>query len=390
MVLHVQPGLEQYIDILLDETGLCRDEIDNDTGFADLGIDRTLARAIIGKIGQVTHVCLPDDFFEDIQNVQNFMDHLEKITQNAQPSGQALEVKPVCNRHKPQIEESGMGLKKLEKQSSKIPSIIRLQGASAANSKNLFLMPDGSGSAMSYARIPRLGKDWTLYGLNSPHLGAGPREMSIPGLASLWTDKILDMQRHGPYILGGWSAGGYYITEVARLLLERGERVESLIIIDSPCRLRYGAPPVSLFEFLADKGLMGNLPKGAAKWLMDHFAATMAAVDKYHPAPVLGVRRVYIIEAKDGVLGSEKEAAGSSLDLSVPVTRMLLLRRGNDSVRGWNKQFPNAKLLWSRTSGNHFSLVHPPHVDNLGKLLQEAVNGDTDYLDDWSLCSGVD
>lgn len=245
-------------------------------------------------------------------------------------------------------------------------------------------MPDGSGSALSYARIPSLGKKWVLYGLNSPYLGAGPSQISIASLASLWVDEVMATQSEGPYVLGGWSAGGYYITEVARLLLERGERVESLIIIDSPCRLQYGAPPMHLFQFLADKNLMGNFPKGAPAWLMDHFASTMAAVEEYRPAPVLGVERVYIIEARDGVLNSEQEAAGSGLDLSVGVTRMLLLRRVTDSVSGWEKQFPRAQLRYSNTSGNHFTLIHPPYVEVLGSLLREVIDGDAHHLDHWS------
>ena len=386
MVLQVQPDLERYIDILLDEAGLCADGIENDTEFADLGIDHVLARAIIEKIGQTTHLCLPDDFFEHAPDVQSFIHQLEKLTKGGR-NGQAPKFKPVSNGERSKMEESGRASVKTEKQPSKIPLIMRLQTSSTGTSRNLFLMPDGSGSAMSYARIPKLGNDWTLYGLNSPHLGIGPSEISINGLASLWIDEIMQTQHQGPYILGGWSAGGYYITQVARLLLERGERVESLIIVDSPCRLEYGAPPVALFQFLADSGLMGNFPKGAAKWLMDHFAGTMAAVSKYQPAPVLGVRRVYIIEARDGVLRSEKEAVGSGLDLSVAVTKMLLLRGDTDSVRGWNKQFPNSKVLWSQTSGNHFSLVHPPHVDTLGRLLREVINGDADHLEHWSPCT---
>lgn len=387
MVLQVQPGLERYLNILSEEAGISCNDLDNDTEFADLGIDRILARAITEKIAQATPLRLPVDLFEHFPNVQSFVNHLEKLTQQVDQDRKAAEVTPVSNDHKSQIAESGMASEALKKLPSKLPLILQLKGNPTTTSKSVFLMPDGSGSAMSYARIPSLGKDWVLYGLNSPYLGAGPSQISIPGLASLWADKIMETQPQGPYVLGGWSAGGYYITEVARLLLERGERVESLIIIDSPCRLQYGAPPIELFQFLADKNFMGNFPKGAPTWLMDHFAGTMAAVKKYCPAPVTGVRRVYIIESRDGVLSSEQEAAGSGLDLSVEVTRMLLLRRGTDSVGGWDRQFPRAQLRWSRMSGNHFTLVHPPHVEMLGSLLREVIHGDADRLDNWSLWS---
>jgi thioesterase domain-containing protein len=387
MVLQIQPHLEQYLHILSDEVGISCDDLENDTEFSDLGIDRILAHAIIEKINQVTHTRLPDGLFECATNVQEFVDQLEKIIPqddrfgNKPPSG----ILNVSNGQKTHVEQSCRVRAEPEKLSSKTPLILRLQGSHTAGSKCVFFMPDGSGSAMSYARMAPLGKDWVLYGLNSPCLGTASTKITIPGLASLWTEKIMEMQRQGPYILGGWSAGGYYLTEVARLLLERGERVETLIIIDSPCRLEYGAPPTQLFQFLADKGLMGNFPKGAPEWLMKHFAGTMAAVSEYHPAPVARVQKIYIIEAEKGVLKSEKEAVGSGLDLSTGVTRMLLLRKRTDSLCGWDRQFPDAKVRWSTTSGSHFSLVHPPHVNALSNLVREVINGDADRVDHWSL-----
>lgn len=388
MVLQIQPGLEQYLNILSEEAGISCHDLENDTEFSDLGIDHILARAIIEKIAQVTRLCLPVDLFENCPDVKSFVDHLERITRQCDQDRKAVDfTTPLSNGHKSHLAESGPPPKALEKLPNKIPLVMRLQGNPMTSSRCIFLMPDGSGSALSYARIPSLGKNWVLYGLNSPYLGAGPSQISIASLASLWTDEVMATQSQGPYVLGGWSAGGYYITEVARLLLERGERVESLIIIDSPCRLQYGAPPMQLFQFLADKNLMGNFPKGAPAWLMDHFASTMAAVEGYRPAPVLGVQRVYIIEARDGVLNSEQEAAGSGLDLSVGVTRMLLLRRVTDSVSGWEKQFPRAQLRYSNTSGNHFTLIHPPYVEMLGSLLREVIDGDAHRLDHWSLWS---
>jgi thioesterase domain-containing protein len=385
MVLEVPPGLERYLNILAEEAGISCNDLENDTEFSDLGIDRTLARVVTERIAQVTNLRLSVDLFEEFPDVKSFVGYLEKHTQRGDHDCKAANPTPASNGHKSQVAERGMARIAMEKMQSKVPLIMLLKGNPTPASRNVFLMPDGSGSAMSYARIPNLGTDWVLYGLNSPYLGAGPSQLSIPRLASLWVDEIMATQPHGPYILGGWSAGGYYSTEVARLLLQRGESIESLIIIDSPCRLQYGAPPIQLFQFLADKNLMGDFPKGAPTWLMDHFAATMAAVETYHPAPVLGVGRVYIIEAHAGVLNSEQEAAGSGLDLSIGVTKMLLLRRGTESVNGWERQFPGAQLRCSRTSGNHFTLVHPPHVDMLGSLLREAIEGDADRLDNWSL-----
>jgi hypothetical protein len=38
-------------------------------------------------------------------------------------------------------------------------------------------------------------------------------------------------------------------------------------------------------------------------------------------------------------------------------------------------------------TGSHFTLVHPPHVQMLGSLLREAVEGNATRLNNWSLWS---
>lgn len=389
MTLQGKPSFEQCLSIISEETGVPRIDLDVDTEFADLGINHVLAHAITDHIAQATSLRLCVDVFENFPDVQSFVDHLKTLGVTNQGDKNNTTAAHTEGDH-------GSGFKRAQpelapdetkKPHSKQPLMLLLKGTPGKSSKNVFLLPDGSGSAMSYARVPTLSKHLTLYGLNSPHLGSGPFKTTIPALALLWTNAIMAAQPHGPYVLGGWSAGGYYATEVARLLLARGESVESIVIIDSPCRLGYGAPPIELFEFLAGKNLMGNFPKGTPAWLMDHFAGTMAAVREYNPTPVPGVPRVYVIESKDGVLNTEEEAIGSGLDLTDGVTRMLLLRRGVFTTGGWETQFPGAELLWSRMTGSHFTLVHPPHVQMLASLLREAVEGNAARLNNWSLWS---
>lgn len=389
MAVQGQPSFEQCLSIISEETGVSRDDLDDDTEFSDLGINHVLTRAIIDHIAQAMTLRLPVNVFEDFPDVQSFVDHLKTlgITQQGDQNGTASARTEVSNGSGSRSAQSDVASDTIKKPQSKQPLILLLKGTPATASKNVFLLPDGSGSAMSYARLPTPDKHLALYGLNSPHLGTGPFKTTILGLASLWTDAIVAVQPHGPYVLGGWSAGGYYATEVARLLLARGESVESIVIIDSPCRLEYGAPPIEVFEFLAAKNLMGNFPKGTPAWLMDHFAGTMAAVGEYRPSPVPGVPRVYVIESQDGVLNSEEEARRGGLDLTVGVTRMLLLRRGVFTAGGWDRQFPGAELRWSRMTGSHFTLVQPPHVQMLGSLLLEAVEGNATRLNNWSLWS---
>jgi thioesterase domain-containing protein len=43
---------------------------------------------------------------------------------------------------------------------------------------------------------------------------------------------IKNIQPKGPYMIGGWSAGGAHSFEVTHQMLEAGEKIKRLIIID--------------------------------------------------------------------------------------------------------------------------------------------------------------
>ncbi|KAK1573008.1 Alpha/Beta hydrolase protein, partial [Colletotrichum navitas] len=242
--------------------------------------------------------------------------------------------------------------------------------------KTVFLLPDGSGSAMSYSRIPSLGPGICLYGLNSPFLSNPGGFLPIPDIAPIWAAEIRRLQPKGSYILGGWSAGGYYCFEVAKYLLQhereddgRPVEVEKLILIDSPSRNVFEALPMAVVTTLSSQGLMGNWGTNEApKWLLDHFDATIARVEEYQPSPLTillrgqALPKVFVIWATDGVYGPGG-AAASGLDTTVKVTKFMLEDRLDMGPNGWDKLFPKGtQMAVATTPGTHFTLIFPPHV----------------------------
>lgn len=141
---------------------------------------------------------------------------------------------------------------------SRPPLTLLLQRDPATAKKTIFLFPDGSGSAMVYARLPRLGADTCLWGLNSPFLSVRSFSTTFEDFATVFAAAIRETQPHGPYNLGGWPAGSLFATEVARLMLHAGEAFASIMLIDSPCRLEYYPLPLEVVKFLAAHNLMGN------------------------------------------------------------------------------------------------------------------------------------
>jgi thioesterase domain-containing protein len=350
-------------DLIANELGVPAEELqDEDTRFSELGVDPILAPCIIGSIFRRTALQLQRDVFQLFPDVRCFKRHI------AATRASAIQTKSEPSSTPPAA-MSNLGTE----------LSVLIQGSRKRATKNIFLFPDGSGSAMAYARLPKISPDVCLYGMNSPFLrAAGGYTCSVDHLASIWADEIANIQRRGPYILGGWSAGGYYAYEAMKHLHRRGEIVEKLVFIDSPCRTDFEALPIDVVLFLSSNRLMGNW--GGAKtpsWLVDHFEATLKAVDGYQPTGVVSppemAPEVFVIWASDPLLGADV-VAKAGLDLSVKVTRFLLERRTDFGPNGWDKLFPGPNIMIATMPGNHFNIVHPPNVS--GTLLDVVVLAD--------------
>jgi thioesterase domain-containing protein len=150
---------------------------------------------------------------------------------------------------------------------------LRAQGTRSP----LFAIHPALGVAWSYtALLPHLDSDRPLYGLQNPALSGGPRLQSVPDLADYYLQQIRSVQPDGPYHLIGWSLGGSIAHEMAVQLRERGERVETLMLLDSyviPGRPELDVTP-SVAELLAEFGFGDGESAGEVADDMDIERAT--------------------------------------------------------------------------------------------------------------------
>jgi iterative type I PKS product template protein len=242
---------------------------------------------------------------------------------------------------------------------------VLLQGNPKLASETLFLFPDGSGSAMSYARLPEVSPDLCILGLNSPLLRAG-REviMDLEELIVSWSAEIRSLQPRGPYILGGWSSGGYYAFEATKKLLQAGEIVDKLILIDSPPRNVYESMPPDVLDFVTEKRIMcDNGNPAPPQWLIEHFEVTLRAVDKYIPSAITSshLPQTFIIWASDSI-SKDLNVTALGLDLNPKITQFLLQDKTDFQPFGWDRLLPGADIVVMKMPGNHFSIVRPPRV----------------------------
>ncbi|MEV7855234.1 amino acid adenylation domain-containing protein [Streptomyces sp. NPDC088183] len=96
------------------------------------------------------------------------------------------------------------------------------------------LVHPAGGNVLCYRGLAEL-LDGPAYACQAPGPGVGREPLdSVEALAECYVRALLAARPHGPYRLAGWSSGSVIAFELARLLEQRGETVERLVVIDSP------------------------------------------------------------------------------------------------------------------------------------------------------------
>lgn len=255
------------------------------------------------------------------------------------------------------------------------------------NSTPLFLVHAGGGGVISYRRLARyLPAEQPVWGLESrgDQLDGAPEQL-VHRLARAYEDAIRTIQPHGPYALGGHSFGALVAIEMAHRLIDAGEMVELLAIIDHPGpdarprwtdRLRWhwiclgqldGPEKLRYIQDRVGWRLRGSrwLPRivreaaagrfrdadGARKasWRLRNLNASLQALESYHARPV--DTRIALFRAK----------------LASPVLHA-------DPFGGWLRIGKRGVAVYD-LPGSHMDILQEPHVQTLAGALTEALPG---------------
>src|SRR6266851_176943 len=111
-------------------------------------------------------------------------------------------------------------------------SLVELKSGSP---RNLFLIHDGDGETLLYANLAsRLPKDFAVVGIEPRRLENVPlAHASIADMAGFYLKSMRERQPVGPYLLGGMCAGGVIAYEMAKQLIDAGESVELVALLDA-------------------------------------------------------------------------------------------------------------------------------------------------------------
>ncbi|MER6136451.1 beta-ketoacyl synthase N-terminal-like domain-containing protein [Streptomyces sp. NPDC001815] len=243
----------------------------------------------------------------------------------------------------------------------------------------LFLAHAAGGSADVYARLAHgLDGDRPLYGFDRQ---ADPDD--VPGRAAEFARRIREVDTNGPWVLGGWSYGGLIAQEAARLLAPHG-RVRALVLLDSvlPLPTRRTATDLALQHFrdfaayvARTYGTALDLPYDELAGLDD--AGRIDLVVKVLrdtvdlPEAVLEHQRTSYLD----LCGGERHRPGRhtgptflyrASDPAPHTVRDPRYERG-DATLGWDAHCTDLTVV--PLPGHHLSLLDPPVVDHLARLL---------------------
>jgi amino acid adenylation domain-containing protein len=134
----------------------------------------------------------------------------------------------------------------------------------------LFLVHHVSGDITNYRDLAHyLGAARPIYGIRVPELDSNEKPLDrVEAMASRYVREISALQPHGPYLIGGHSAGAHIAFEMAQQLRSAGECVALLAILEADARTRHGRRSlIDLVRFQIDA--VRNLPakqRGVYMW----------------------------------------------------------------------------------------------------------------------------
>ncbi|KAH9900317.1 polyketide synthase [Xylariomycetidae sp. FL2044] len=372
--------LQQIVrETICAEMGVDLEEIIAAPDLAALGMDSLMSLSILGILREKTGLDVPSDLLghnpslKDIEKVLGVEDKPKRAA--PAPKAVKVETKTVA---KANVTVSKTKATFVDAYPHRKALSVLLQGNHRTATKQLFMIPDGSGSATSYTEITQLGPDVAVWGMFSPFMKT-PEEYKcgVYGMATKFIHEMKRRQPEGPYAVSGWSAGGVIAYEIVNQLTKAGDEVSHLLIIDAPCPITIEPLPAGLHAWFASIGLLGEGDSPEAKkipeWLLPHFAASVTALSNYtaEPIPKDKCPKVMAIWCEDGVC---KEPTDPRPD-PYPTGHALFLldNRSDFGPNRWDEYLDIDKMTFRHMPGNHFSMMHGDLAKQLGSFMKEGI-----------------
>ncbi|KAI2624897.1 polyketide synthase [Hypoxylon sp. NC1633] len=369
------------------EMGVEVEEVIAAPDLAALGMDSLMSLSILGILREKTGLNIPSDLLghspslKDIERTLGIEDKPKRAASAPKPAAPKAQ-KPKTDSKAPAKPDSDTATKTqsvLDAYPHRKATSVLLQGNHRTASKQLFMIPDGSGSATSYTEISELGSDVAVWGMFSPFMRT-PEEFKcgVYGMATKFIEEMRRRQPEGPYAISGWSAGGVIAYEMVNQLTKANVEVSHLLIIDAPCPVTIEPLPAGLHSWFAEIGLLGEGDSPEAKkipsWLLPHFAASVTALSNYTAEPIAKEKcpNVTAIWCEDGVCKNPTDPRPDPYPTGHAL--FLLENRSDFGPNRWDEYLDVNKMTFRHMPGNHFSMMHGDCAKRLGGFLKEGIH----------------
>ncbi|MFJ8159311.1 amino acid adenylation domain-containing protein [Streptomyces sp. NPDC096136] len=270
----------------------------------------------------------------------------------------------------------------------------------AGSKRPVFFVHPMGGNVLCYVRFAKyLEEDQPFYALQAAGGDPGTEPLrSVEEIAASYVEAMRRVQPNGPYVVGGWSFGGFVAFEIARRLRAAGEEVARLVLLDTTAlnpgrRLttgdeallgwffwellwlrRGGDSPLELipaelttldekFDFIAklaaDEGVLPAGSGGAVVRRLFHvYEANWKAAFAYRPEVVdQDMVLIHASEPLPEVLNSMHTAIESM---------------HADPSNGWRER-TSGRLDVVDVPGDHLTIMEEPHVAHMVRVVTELI-----------------
>ncbi|KAI0006739.1 ketoacyl-synt-domain-containing protein, partial [Xylariaceae sp. FL0662B] len=392
---------DAFISAIVSETGVDPDDMEDSTELAELGVDSLMGVAILQKVQRETGEMLPATIFLELQTVGDVKVHLGL---NSSDSGDVESSEDYSSFDSPSApsdvismsstpppeEEATQRLDPIDLTKKYSSNVVLLQGDVKSKDRPLFFVAGSGGAATIYTQLPKLPSGTPVYVLETPFLDC-PHEMQYTPeeIATIYITAIKSVQAKGPYLVGGYSAGAVHAYEISRLLLNSGEEVERLILVDMKAH-RIGetwTEPPRIEDMDGAAAFMGAVDKnfkamGSWELACANQFASLQCMYNWKPTAMNPDQRprkgTVMIWARRGMC-ERFQTPGIEVDPEInPMSaesrdykKWFYSKRHTYDANGWDVLVGD--ITTHVIDGDHWSMLEPPYVANLSKLIDQAI-----------------
>lgn len=353
------------------------DAVDTQANFIELGLDSMAIAELITALGELLRITLPPTLVFKYPEPQRLAAYLAQAYPDR--AGQVIAI--ACEPDAAEVlgsQAPAVALSQASAGSADVLIPIQPKGEAPA----LFLLPGADGSMLSLKLLCQaLGEAQPLYGFDAAGLdGIGALADSVEAAAAINLAAMRAVRPHGPYRLLGYSNGGVVAFEMARRLIEQGERVESLILLDSLCPSQRRESEVELIaqvfaHLLASLGGRLELDAAALQAMPEH--ARAEHLYGLIAAQGLSLSRDYFLATYRVATASERMCRGYRLPRLPAGVAVSLIRASHAYPRapadyGWNAQL-SAPLRVVEVAADHYTVIEAGAAAAVARAIGECL-----------------